>query len=164
MQPLVQRQECCGCMCEDSKRLSCNDTPRFEETPKLANNHVAEQAFLIASLIKVLSEVFSEHSWGTPFQHHTHLHLGCIIWFPHMKLLYWFDSTRARRRRCTKLRDVAKPRLSETKQSRALLIRPDRTWKKQNHFSVWSRHGMCYITAGDVNSLKQHCIKRFFQR
>lgn len=22
---------------------------------------------------------------------------------------------------------------------------------------------MCYITAGDVNSLKQHCIKRFFQ-
>lgn len=36
--------------------------------------------------------------------------------------------------------------------------------EKQNSFSVLSRSGMCYVTAGDANNLKRHCIKRFFPK
>lgn len=68
----------------------------------------------------------------------------------------------ARRHTRTEIRDFL-PELNKTIQ--ITLIRLD--WneekkKKRTHFCLSSGHGMCYITAGDVNNVKQHCIKRFF--
>lgn len=76
------------------------------------------------------------------------------MWFPHIKPVYSFPvhaDTDARKYQ----------RSVWAKQNNGDRFKTGLNLETQNHFSVWSWCGMCYITAGDVNSLKQRCIKRF---
>lgn len=139
-----------------------HNTRHFEETPRPENNKIAKQAFLIVILIKILCDVFSEHSWGTIFNiRHVALWLHNLVSTHQAHIFIWLISCKQTQmhgnNRC---RDVLSER---NKTIETTLTRPD--WTKKNKIIslfLWSWHGMCYITAGDVNSLKQRCIKRFF--